>query len=199
MVVSTRRLVVDGRTAETDEIGIQAIGITPTLFDTLGLPIVSGRTFTEQETESAGAGVAILNQALANRLWPGDSAVDRRIGFRDGQDINWLRVVGVVPDIHYEEIGEGTDASRLNVYVPYGSDGSRSMALLVRAEGAPEALVSPMREPAAIAGQHFSGVSPDADERAAAIHHVGTGVLRQLDGRLCRRWRCYWRASASTR
>jgi putative ABC transport system permease protein len=142
----TRRLVTDGRTADSDEIGIQAIGITPTLFDTLGLSMMSGRTFTEQETEAAGAGVAILNQSLANRLWPGGSAVDRRVGFRDGQDIRWLRVVGVVPDIHYEEIGEGTDASRLNVYIPYGSDGSRSMALLVRAEGAPEALVSPTRD-----------------------------------------------------
>jgi putative ABC transport system permease protein len=142
----TRRLVVDGRTADRDEIGIQAIGITPSLFETLDLPVLSGRTFTEQETEATSSEVAILNQALANRLWPGDSALDRRIGFRSGQDITWRRVVGIVPDIHYEEIGEGTDASRLNVYLPYGSDGSRSMALLIRAEGAPEALVSPARD-----------------------------------------------------
>jgi len=138
--------VIDGRTSETDEIGIHAIGITPSLFTTLGLPIVSGRTFTEQETESPATDVVMLNQALANRLWPGDSALDRRIGFRAGQDINWFRVVGIVPDIHYEEIGEETAESRLNVYVPYGRDGSRSMALLVRAEGAPESLVTPTRE-----------------------------------------------------
>ncbi len=142
----TRRLVIDGRTAETDEIGIHAIGITPSLFGTLGLPIVSGRTFTEQEAETPGAGVAMVNQSLASRLWPGESAVDRRIGFRFGQDITWRRVVGVVPDIHYEEIGEGTDASRLNVYVPYAEDGSRTMALLVRAAGTPGELVSPVRE-----------------------------------------------------
>lgn len=142
----TRRLVIDGRTAESDEIGIHAIGITPALFTTLGLPILSGRTFTEQETEDPSAAVALLNQSLANRLWPGDSAIDRRIGFRGARDITWLRVVGVVPDIHYEEIGEGTAASRLNVYVPYGRDGSRSMALLVRAEGAPAALVAPTRD-----------------------------------------------------
>lgn len=143
---ATQRLVIDGRTAESDEIGIHAIGMTPALFATLGLPIVSGRTFTEQETEDPAAAVVMLNQSLANRLWPGDTAIDHRIGFRNAQDITWLRVVGVVPDIHYEEIGEGTDASRLNVYVPYGRDGSRSMALLVRAEGAPEALVSPTRD-----------------------------------------------------
>lgn len=143
---ATRRVVIDGRTAETDEIGIHTIGITPSLFTTLGLPIVSGRTFTEQEAGDPMAEVAMLNQSLASRLWPGDSAIDRRIGFRDGQDTLWLRIVGVVPDIHYEEVGEGTDASRLNVYVPYGRDGSRSMALLIRAEGAPEALVTPTRD-----------------------------------------------------
>lgn len=142
----TRRLVIDGRAAEADEIGIHAIGITPSLFDTLGLPIVAGRTFTEQEAETPGAGVAMLNQSLANRLWPGESAIDRRIGFRFGQDVTWRRVVGVVPDIHYEEIGEGTDASRLNVYVPYAEDGSRTMALLIRAAGTPGELVLPARE-----------------------------------------------------
>jgi len=143
---ATRRLVIDGRTDETDEVGIHAIGITPSLFTTLDLPMVAGRTFTEQEAEDPATAVAILNQSLAERLWPGESVVDRRIGFRGPQVITWLRVVGVVPDIHYEEISEGTDASRLNVYVPYSRDGSRSMALLVRASSSPEALVSPARD-----------------------------------------------------
>lgn len=143
---ATRRLVIDGRTAETDEIGIHAIGMTPSLFATLNVPIVDGRTFTEQEAEDPAAAVAILNQSLANRLWPGERAIDRRVGFRGTQTITWLRVVGVVPDIHYEEISEGTEASRLNVYVPYSRDGSRSMALLVRASSSPGALVSPARD-----------------------------------------------------
>lgn len=143
---ATRRLVIDGRTAETDEIGIHAIGMTPSLFATLNVPIVDGRTFTEQEAEDPAAAVAILNQSLASRLWPGERAIDRRVGFRGTQTITWLRVVGVVPDIHYEEISEGTEASRLNVYVPYSRDGSRSMALLVRASSSPGALVSPARD-----------------------------------------------------
>ena len=51
-----------------------------------------------------------------------------------------------MPNVHYEEIGEDTDQSRLNVYVPYAMDGSRPMAMLVRAQGSPEALIAPMRE-----------------------------------------------------
>jgi predicted permease len=143
---SGRRLVVDGRTEEADEIGVQAIGISPGLFATINLPIVEGRTFTEQENENPESNVALINQQLAQRLWPGCSPLDRRVGFRDGQDILWLRIVGVAPNVHYEEIGEETDQSRLNVYLPYATDGSRSMAMLVRAQGSPDALVAPARD-----------------------------------------------------
>ncbi|MFM8534529.1 MAG: ADOP family duplicated permease [Acidimicrobiia bacterium] len=141
-----RRLVTDGRTQESDELNVQSIAVTSGLFDTINLPIVMGRDFTAAETLNPQSDVALINQELADRLWPGQSALDRRIGFRFGDDIQWLRVVGVAPNVHYEEIGEDTDQSRLNVYVPYGTDGSRSMAMLVRANGLADALVAPARE-----------------------------------------------------
>jgi predicted permease len=143
---SSRQLVIDGRTTRDDVIGVQSIGISSRFFDTLGLPLLEGRAFTESEMQEPDSDVAMLNQELARRLWPGESPIDRRIGFRDGDDITWLRVVGVAPDVHYEEIGEDTDQSRLNVYVPYATTGSRSMAILVRAQGAPESVMAPMRD-----------------------------------------------------
>ena len=143
---SDRRLVIDGRTARGDELNVHAIGTTAALFDTINLPLVAGRTFTESETQDPQSHVALINRRLAERLWPGASPLDRRIGFRFGDDIQWLRVVGVAPDVHYEEIGEETDQSRLNVYVPYAMDGSRPMAILVRAHGSPDELIAPARE-----------------------------------------------------
>jgi putative ABC transport system permease protein len=143
---SDRRLVVDGRTGDADEINVQAIGITPTLFETVNLPLGEGRTFTDQETMNPEANVALINQALAQKLWPRQSALDRRIGFKFGDEIQWLRIVGVAPNIHYEEIGEETDQSVLNVYVPYAMDGSRPMAMLIRANGSPDALITPIRD-----------------------------------------------------
>lgn len=143
---SDRRLVVIGRTEETDEINVQAIGVTPGLFETIDLPLIAGRDFTGQETADPDANVALINQSLADRLWPGDSALDRQIGFKFPRGIRWLRVVGVAPNVHYEEIGEDTEQSRLNVYVPYAMDGSRPMAVLVRANGTPDALMEPMRD-----------------------------------------------------
>ena len=117
----TRRVVVDGRTTENDEIAIQSIAMSPQLFDVAG-PAADRRPHLHRHgnAESA-ADVAVINQGLARRLWPGDSPLDRRIGFRGGRDIDWFRVVGVVPDIHYEEVGEETEQSRLNVYLPYAT------------------------------------------------------------------------------
>ena len=143
---SGQQLVIDGRTNAEDAMGVQSIAISPELFDTFGLPLIAGRTFTDAEMQNPETDVAILNQELAERLWPGDSALDRRIGFRDNDDILWLRVIGVAPNVHYEEVGEDTDQSRLNVYVPYARSGSRSMAILVRAQGSPETLVGPIRD-----------------------------------------------------
>lgn len=143
---SDRRLVIDGRTEESDEINVQSIGITPGLFDTINLPIISGRTFTDQESLDPEANVAIINQALAQKLWPNASPIDRRIGFKFPRAVQWMRVIGVAPEVHYEEIGEETDQSRLNVYIPFGMDGSRSMAMLVRANGSPDALIAPVRD-----------------------------------------------------
>jgi predicted permease len=141
-----RRLVLDGRTSESDELNVQSIAIGPQLFRALGLPMIAGRTFTEDEIENPRAGVAILNDALARRLWPDGSAIDRQIGFRDGPDISWYRIVGVAPDVHYEEIGAATEQSRFSVYVPYAVEGSRAMVMMVRTAGSPDSLIPAARE-----------------------------------------------------
>ncbi len=143
---SVRRLVVDGQTSEADDIRIESLGMTEDLFTVLGLPISEGRVFTPAEVEDPDARVAVINQSLARRLWPNESPLDRRIGLRDGASITWLRIVGMVPDVRYRAIGNDTDASRLNVYLPYASGGSPAMALLVRAAGSPTGLVAPARE-----------------------------------------------------
>jgi putative ABC transport system permease protein len=72
--------------------------------------------------------------------------LDRRIGIRAGSSVRWFRVIGVAPDIHYEEVGEESDASRLNLYLPYATNGSRTMAFLVRTPAAPESLIQPVRD-----------------------------------------------------
>jgi putative ABC transport system permease protein len=140
------RVTIDDRASAADDIGAQMLGITPRLFATLDRPLIEGRTFTDLETEDQGSRVALINGELARRLWPGQSALDRRVGIRNGDDIQWLRIVGVAPDFHYEEIGEETAQSRLNVYVPYALSPSRTMGLIVRGRVAAEELLTPVRQ-----------------------------------------------------
>ncbi len=139
------RLVLDGRPWGEGDTGASAIAATPGLFDALGLRLQQGRSFTDAEAADPDSRVAIVNQALAERLWPGEPVLDRRLGFRTDTSVDWYRIVGVAPDVHYEEIGEETDASRLNVYVPYSSSGSRTMAMVIRTTAPPAALIEPAR------------------------------------------------------
>jgi putative ABC transport system permease protein len=87
--------------------------ILPNYFAVMGTPLVEGRAFTERDDKAASP-VAIVNQTLAHRLWPGTSAVGKRIRvkFAAGQ---LLEVVGVAADMR--QFGLDTAASA-EVFVP---------------------------------------------------------------------------------
>jgi predicted permease len=139
------RLVTDERLAPGDELGAQAITTTPELLDALGLRMVQGRTFTAAESVDPEAGVTIINERLARRLWPDGTAVGRRIGL-SGRDVTWVRVVGVAPNLLYEEVGEQSEQSQLNLYMPYAVSAPRTMAMLIRTNATPASLVAPARD-----------------------------------------------------
>jgi ABC-type antimicrobial peptide transport system permease subunit len=63
-------------------------------FDTLGIPIVSGRPILDSDTADAES-VVVLNQAAAAALWPGDDALGKRLA---GGPSGLLKVVGLVPN-----------------------------------------------------------------------------------------------------
>ena len=127
------------------ELGAQMIPITSTLFDTLGLSLLDGRTFDSAEADRVDGDSVIVSQRLANLFWPGQSAVGRELRAHGNDSIASFRVVGVAPDLVYEELGEETAQSRLIVYVPYVRAGWRTMSLLVRARTAPASVASTAR------------------------------------------------------
>ena len=116
-----------------------AIPVTADYFATLGLAMVAGRELTANEVRDPASRHAVVGRRLANRLWPGEpeaDAVGRTLRLEDGTE---LVVVGVAPDLQYEEFGEESEASRLQMHVPYGLAGWRTMALLARTRSGPEA------------------------------------------------------------
>jgi putative ABC transport system permease protein len=79
--------------------------------------------------------VTIVNPALAESLWPGGSAVGRRLGIVGADGPQWYTVVGVAAHVTYEEFGEETAQSRRNLYLPYAASPWRTMAVLLRSRG----------------------------------------------------------------
>jgi predicted permease len=174
------RVVGDGRpVAPGEEIGAQMIATQPALFDTLGIRLTDGRTFSEREAEDPRADVAIVNRRLAGRLWPGGDALGRRLGLVDGRGTTWLTVVGVAPEVHYEEFGEQTSQSQLHVYVPYARVGSRLMAVLVRGAQRADGLVQPVRRAMADTAPH----APVFDLRTMPARRLETTSSQRFFGK----------------
>jgi len=73
---------------------------TPGYFSALGIPLVAGRFFTEADRRDAPKAV-IINHIMAQKYWPGENPVGKRMTFDDNpkSDKDWLTVVGVVGDV----------------------------------------------------------------------------------------------------
>ena len=140
---SERRLVIDGRTAEGDEINVQAHRhYARGCSRRSTCRCCAAARSPTRKRRIRQSNVAVINQRLARPAvarWQirsigasGSAAATRS---------NWLRVVGVAPDVHYEEIGEDTEQSRLNVYLPYAHWTARGRWRCSSARhGSPEAL-----------------------------------------------------------
>jgi len=76
------------------------------LLQTMGMPLLRGRDLTEKEAESDKPDALVINETLAQRLWPGEDPVGKRL-FLDGDDKTTSEVVGVVKNGKYHTLGEG--------------------------------------------------------------------------------------------
>ena len=90
---------------ETPGVSLEVAGnvVSPDYFRTLGVAVLEGREFTDSDDADAPP-VALVNRSLAERLWPGRSAIGQVLGFpRSGGD---RTVVGVVDDTRYGSLTE---------------------------------------------------------------------------------------------
>ncbi|MCL4819421.1 MAG: ABC transporter permease [Vicinamibacteria bacterium] len=138
------RLLPEGGVSPADELGVGIVPVQPGLFRTLGTAPLAGRDFDASEDAPDARPVALVNPALAKRLFP-RGFEGRRLGLVSDGAVRHFDVIGVAPELQYEEFGEETEQSALVVYVPYARLGWRSMALLVRAAGDPGAVADGVR------------------------------------------------------
>jgi putative ABC transport system permease protein len=138
---------IDGQPATQAQAAFHSV--TPEYLKAMGIPLMGGRALDARDRAGADHGVAVVSQALARRYWPHDNPVGRTIavprahhevtpeGWKLSFDFKRVEIVGLVGDVRTA----GVDAEpRADLYIPFDQRPSRSLTLIVRAEGPPAAL-----------------------------------------------------------
>ena len=136
-----RSFIREGRPATSEEsANASYLVTTPGYFEALRIPLVSGRTFTAQDSEKAPM-MVVINETMARRFWPGESPVGKRITI--WRDEKFPReIVGVVGDTR----SNPAEPAGAQMYVPYAQDPNwGSLSLVVRTSADPSTLVAAAR------------------------------------------------------
>ena len=115
--------------------------ITGDYFRTLGLPVLRGRTFDEQD-RIGGPPRVIVSERVADRLWPGQDPLGRMAILWKGQDERRFEVIGVVGNMR--ERGLASDPT-LAVYLPYYGASWSPMEVVLHTDGTREATAAMLR------------------------------------------------------
>ncbi len=143
---------VEGREASHDRMQSEGGGVTrdpravnvnivgPRFFETLGIPLVLGRDFNDQDATDRPL-VAIVNSTVARLQFSGENPVGKRVSF-DGPKGPWRQIVGVVHDSKYASLSE----EALSVaYLPLDQHHETGMTLYARSSVPPDTLIAAVR------------------------------------------------------
>jgi putative ABC transport system permease protein len=138
-------VVIDGRPTQPNELaGIAFIGVTPHFNSTLGIVTTRGRDFTDAEGWSRTP-VAVINQTMARRFWPGGDPVGGRFRLAEDAKAEWFTVIGITPDANVFGIDPSNEQPPAVAYVPYAYQQALNTGLTVRVEGEPTSITSAVR------------------------------------------------------
>jgi putative ABC transport system permease protein len=165
------RFVVEGAPlvalADRPNAGIRVV--TPDYFQTMSIPSLKGRSFTEQDRDNT-AKVIIVNEALASRYWPNGDAIGKRLGFFEddpGKQV-WREIVGVVGNVRHKALEIEVTAE---VYFPYKQLPRNFMNLVVRTASDPSTMVPAIRNQV---------LSVDKDQPVSDIMTMDQRVARSV-------------------
>jgi predicted permease len=117
---------------------VQVNSVTPSYFETLGIPIRRGRAL--DATDRRGSlRVAVVNETMAEKFWPGKDALGQRFKFF-GEEMT--EIVGVARNAKYNSLGEDPQPY---VYVPLDQAYSGAVTLIARAPEDPATILLPIQ------------------------------------------------------
>ncbi|HMC54181.1 MAG TPA: ABC transporter permease [Gemmatimonadaceae bacterium] len=121
--------------------------VTPGYFETMGMTLVRGRFFADADDERAPV-VAVINETMARRYWPGEDVIGRRFHLGSANQ-PWISIVGIVGPVRHNAV---TELPRAEMYIPHaqfdtaGGSASRGMTFVLRTDEEPLALVAGVRQ-----------------------------------------------------
>ena len=121
----------------------QLRSVSPDYFRAMGIPLVEGRAFTDADAGSAPE-VAIVNDALARKYWPHESAVGKHVNMSGLPRGPWYEVVGVVGGIHHRKLSDEPDPELYRPYMQYLGPAFGTV-MVVRGSRDPAALAPSIR------------------------------------------------------
>jgi predicted permease len=116
--------------------------VTSGYFDTYGIQMLEGRAFNSADVFGKPE-VVIINETMARRFWPNQSAIGKRIG-RPGQDPNWHLVVGVVNDVAFPA-NLSEPYTRFQAFRPLAQATWGGVNIALRTSTTPETLANTLR------------------------------------------------------
>jgi predicted permease len=123
--------------------------VSPEYFHLLGIPLLRGRLFNDQDLEDTPQ-VAVINQAAARTYWPGQDPLSKRVRLRlDPRDMSssdtppWTTIVGVIADARTESLA---DAVIPQIYRSVYQRPAKDLAIFLRGQLDPSAISAQVRE-----------------------------------------------------
>jgi putative ABC transport system permease protein len=116
--------------------------VSPGFFEMMQVRLVHGR-FLDARERDGGAPAIVINETFANKYWPNQDPVGKRMVFgTPGERNPWITIVGVVGDMRRRGLHQG---ARLETFFSTTQNGGRNMQLLVASDSDPMALVRSVR------------------------------------------------------
>jgi predicted permease len=114
--------------------------VSPEYFHLLGMTLLRGRLFVDQDLEDAPS-IAVINQAAARMYWPGKDPVGKRVRLSADKP-DWTTIVGVIADARTESLA---DAAIPQVYVDIYQRRAKDLAFFLRGQVDPATIAAQVR------------------------------------------------------
>jgi predicted permease len=133
---------IQGRATESERGPIADIAVVDSeYFRTMEVPLITGRNFTDSDTYKTKP-VAVIDQTLARRYWPGENPLGQELKFGFGRGLQGLTIVGVAGDIK----SDGFEAPSVpHIYVGLGQFAPVNAVVFLRSRGDVEHLGEAVR------------------------------------------------------